>query len=67
MYISDILPPVWSIFTQSVEHYINTTVNCCDHPAEAVDEDGKIPLHFDNFTPRVFAVDMQESKFVTTH
>ena len=42
VHINDILQPVWTIFTQSIEHYINTAVNCNDHPNDVVDEDGKI-------------------------
>jgi len=52
-YIPDILPPVWGIFTQSVDYYINTTVNCIDQSADIVDEDGEI-LSFENLVFSVF-------------
>ena len=40
-HIPTILPPVWLIFTQSVDVYLQTTVNCAsDDHENAVDEDG---------------------------
>lgn len=40
--IGNILPPVWTIFTQSVDQYIKTTINCIDSSDDVVDEDGNI-------------------------
>lgn len=37
----NILPPVWSIFTDSVDRYVKTTVNCIDPSEDLVDEDGE--------------------------
>jgi len=41
-HITNILPPVWAIFTQSVDRYIKTTINCIDTSDDLVDEDGMI-------------------------
>lgn len=51
--IPNILPPMWSIFTQSVDHYVQTTVNCVDLSEDPVDEDGEI-LSFENLVFSVF-------------
>jgi len=52
-HISSILPPVWLIFTQSVDYYIKTTVNCIDLSEDAVDEEGEI-LSFENLVFSIF-------------
>jgi len=52
-FIANILPPMWSIFTQSVDHYVKTTVNCIDSTEDVVDEDGEI-LSFENLVFSVF-------------
>lgn len=52
-YMPNILPPVWSIFTDSVDRYVKTTVNCIDPSEDLVDEDGEI-LSFENLVFSVF-------------
>ncbi|XP_047141336.1 importin-9 isoform X1 [Hydra vulgaris] len=52
-FISSILPPVWQTFTQSVDIYIKTTVNCVDLSEDPVDEDGEI-LSFENLVFSIF-------------
>ncbi|XP_066919668.1 importin-9-like isoform X2 [Clytia hemisphaerica] len=67
-HITSILPPVWAIFTQSVDHYIKTTINCIDSTDDVVDEDGEI-LSFENLVYSTFefiVALVESSKFKKT-
>ena len=39
-HIATILPPVWRMFTESVEYYVHSIVNNIDSHEDPVDEDG---------------------------
>ena len=52
-FIPNILPPIWAMYTQSVDHYVQTTVNCVDTADDVVDEDGEV-LSFENLVFSVF-------------
>ena len=39
-HIASILPPVWRIFTESVEYYVQSVVNSVELHEDPIDEDG---------------------------
>ncbi|KAL3853056.1 hypothetical protein ACJMK2_016638 [Sinanodonta woodiana] len=52
-WIGQILPPVWSIFTQSADFYVRTVVNNTDEAHDPTDSDGEV-LGFENLVYSVF-------------
>ena len=41
-HIAAVLPPVWRIFTESVEYYVRSVVNSLELHEDPVDEDGTL-------------------------
>ena len=41
-HIAAILPPVWRIFTESVDYYVRSVVNSLELHEDPVDEDGTL-------------------------
>lgn len=52
-WVNDILPPIWSIFTQSSDYYVRTVVNSMDESNDPVDSDGEV-LGFESLVYSVF-------------
>ncbi|XP_065836294.1 importin-9-like [Oscarella lobularis] len=52
-FFSQILPVTWSLLTQSVDKYLNTTVRCTEFADDPVDSDGEC-LNFENFVYGIF-------------
>lgn len=52
-WLPQILPPVWNLFTHSVEFYVRTVVNNTEDADNPVDSDGEI-LGFENLVYSVF-------------
>ncbi|XP_069141482.1 importin-9-like isoform X2 [Argopecten irradians] len=52
-WLAQILPPIWSIFTQSADFYVRTVVNNIDDANDPVDSDGEV-LGFENLVYSVF-------------
>ncbi|XP_041347809.1 importin-9-like [Gigantopelta aegis] len=67
-YLPQILPSIWTIFTQSSDVYIRTVVNNTDEADDPVDSDGDI-LGFENLVYSVFEFVhalIESSKFRST-
>ncbi|CAI9717889.1 importin-9-like isoform X1 [Octopus vulgaris] len=52
-WLPQILPPVWNLFTHSVEFYVRTVVNNTEEADNPVDSDGEV-LGFENLVYSVF-------------
>ncbi|ESO88896.1 hypothetical protein LOTGIDRAFT_219052 [Lottia gigantea] len=52
-WLNQMLPSVWSIFTQSAEYYVRTVVNKVEEVDDVVDSEGEI-LGFENLVYSVF-------------
>ena len=61
-HIGAILPPVWRIFTESVEYYVRSVVNSLELHEDPIDEDGLLLLKF--LIHQSFTYFLSHAKFI---